>query len=915
MNRRLVLFDQNEINGAMLFGNGLSTDVHPIQAFFNLDKEQTIQALGLGDSDAVMLVGGNAFKWLRDFIHFGVRGENYSDCAKLYRLSLEGGSFAKVCVDIPEKKDIAEFMDPGFTEKVDFSWFKHKVLHTIEEANNFMTWLESLPEDELLALDFEASGMTNTKWFDVSGLSICNRYFGGFISFTDLRHNTSKENYDALFKRIGAFVIKRMDYIWVYNMQYEYQVFHRMFGIDAYNLCDAAVFNYLRGDHLKPLSLKWTAQKVLHATVWDSEFDRISDLIDSMFYIEVGKLKSEKHKELKIDPSTYKETPEWAEICKRYPDYISEFEQLILEYWDKSEFMVIPSSILGHYCNLDSFYTLLIVLTEMGNYTKTAIDTFLDNIRITCQLHSCGINKDEEFRLQYEDYCKKQMAWGITYCATARSMIKMDKHRKKMANLKKYSPLAVQLLNENAFFNGNSTEIAKYLLSNNIDVMDTNELGLSTSSLMLKYGEDFALDLEGMLKDGMIEVGMIKNDRKGNQVIKEKLGEKDVARKKKLLEFVGEKLKTYLGIDKLKLGDKHLELEKYLYYERAYNELTKVSQTQLNDINNIPDKIQAFGQTWDILEYSNYISTNLFYCTSPQENDELCLEFAQLYPTESAYLAAILECVQQLNGADKFYLNRGITTVDDGYNDFMVNWEKVCNGFPVDQTPYPMKMYELATQFYNNLGCDQVKEIWSNFNGYTAQEQFFSYVTTQQYEDYCKTFDPSDLTNRLFFMRKMVLSYLQYKKYSKVLSTYIDGLFTQQRCVIEDPKDHVMLRDADPDEPGAINKMTSYFQCMQKSSKRFSSPYHVIIAHSDIKSVIRSYPGCLLSYFDISSAEIRTASAQSKDKNLQGKFDRGEDVYIACGKIYMGEDGWNALSDKDKKKWRKAIKKDCGIIG
>ena len=82
----------------------------------------------------------------------------------------------------------------------------------------------------------------------------------------------------------------------------------------------------------------------------------------------------------------------------------------------------------------------------------------------------------------------------------------------------------------------------------------------------------------------------------------------------------------------------------------------------------------------------------------------------------------------------------------------------------------------------------------------------------------------------------------------------------------------------------------------------------VIISHSDIKSVIHSYPGCLLTYFDISSAEIRTASAQSKDETLQGKFDRGEDVYIACGKIYLGEDGWNALSDKDKKTWRKAMK-------
>ena len=909
MQRRLVLFDQNEINPALLYGRGLGNDLLPLSAFSGLSDEQIRESLrlALGDGDGVMLVGGNAFKWLREYIHFGVRGENYVDCSKLYRLSLEGGIFAKCCPEAPGDKEIEEFMSGEFTKKVEFPWFKHKVIHTIEEAWKFLDWLESLPEDEDLAADFEASGMPHDKWFEISGLSICNKYFGGFISFTDLRHNTTEDNYNALLQRIGKLVVKRMRHIWVYNMGYEYQVFHRMFGIDAYDLCDASVFNYLRGDHLKPYSLKWTAQKVLCVSVWDTEFDRISDLIDSMFFVEVGKLKAEKHKELKINPMNYKSTPEWLEICDRYPDYVPEFEQLISEYWDKSAFMVIPSSILGYYCNLDSMHTLYIVEAEKDKYTETAIETFLDNIRITCQLHSCGINKDEEFRVAYEDYCKTQMAWGITYCATARCYIKMDKHRQKMANLKRYNPIAQKLLYNNTFFNGDTVEIAKYLLSNNIDTIDVNDIGLNTGSLMLTYGEDFAVSLENILRESMFEVGMIKTDRKGNTVIKEKIGEKDISRKKKLLELVGEKIKPLLGLDKIKLGEKHLELEKYLFYERAYNELTKVSQNQLNDINNIPDHIYAFGQNRDLLDYSTYISKNLFFCTSPEENDELCYEFAQLYPTESAYLAAILESVQQLDGGDKFYKNRGITTIDDGYMDFMMNWEKVCNGTPVDQTPYPIKMYELATQFYNDLKCDQVKEVWSNFNGYVAQEQFFSEVT-DQYLEYCKSFDPSDLNNRLFFMRKLVLCYLMYKKYAKTLSTYISGLFVQEKTVIEDPRDHVILREADPGEPGAIQKLTTYFQCMQKSSKRFSSPYHTIISHSDIKSVIHSYPGCLLSYFDISSAEIRTAAAQSKDPTLQGKFDSGEDVYIACGKIYMGEDGWNALSDKDKKKWRKAMK-------
>ena len=114
--------------------------------------------------------------------------------------------------------------------------------------------------------------------------------------------------------------------------------------------------------------------------------------------------------------------------------------------------------------------------------------------------------------------------------------------------------------------------------------------------------------------------------------------------------MLSQKIIPLIGLDKIKINNKHIELEKYLYYERAYNELMNISRTQLNDINNIPKTIRGFGIEFTNLEdYANYVSDNYFKSRSPEQNSELCLEFAELYRAESAYLAAILESTQQLD--------------------------------------------------------------------------------------------------------------------------------------------------------------------------------------------------------------------------------------------------------------------------
>ena len=111
------------------------------------------------------------------------------------------------------------------------------------------------------------------------------------------------------------------------------------------------------------------------------------------------------------------------------------------------------------------------------------------------------------------------------------------------------------------------------------------------------------------------------------------------------------------------------------------------------------------------------------------------------------------------------------------------------------------------------------------------------------------------------------------------------------------------------------------YQVNEKSSKRWSSGFHTIISHGDCKDVLCPphtwddegnivYGGSnqILTYFDISSAEVKAAGYASGDPDLIAKFNAGEDIYIYSAQLYLGKDGWDKLSKKQKKMWRKRFK-------
>ena len=878
MYRRIVLVDQEETkNYASLFGRGFGNNIYTLQALQSMDEENLKKFLTFGEGEAIMLIGAEPFRFLKQYYHFGIRSENYYDCSKLRRLSIEGGAFVKEVLDIPTDEEINDFLDPDFTKKVEFPGFKQYIIHTYQDAISFLDTIDSLPLDTDLGFDYEASGMPLDVWFEISGASIATENYSGFISFTDIRHQVGKESseYQYLLKRLGEILVKRMSHVWAYNMQYEFQVSHRMLGVDLYNLCDASVVNTMDGNHMKKYSLKWTGQNVLEVNTWDVEFDKISDLIDSMLFTEEGKLKKDKHQVLKVDQTNFDQTPEWAELIRRYPQYESEFRSLILEYWGNA-FMCIPSEILGYYCNLDAFYTLMIYKKRQNDYSQDCWNVNLDNIRLGCRLMSSGLYIDEPFRAKYENYCHEMMAWGITYCAIARCYVKMQKHQALANNIKRYKPVAVKLLEDGQFYQGDIMEITKNLLYNNLDTMDTTETGLNEGKIAMKFGDKFASELVDIVKAAMCEVKM-----------KGKIDE-GIKRKKKILTVISEKLIPIIGLDKIKLGEKHNELEKYMYYQRAYKELLRVSGNQLCDIQNIPDKIYLFGKYMSLLEYADFVSDNYFKCKSPLENDEIAYEFTMLYRPQTSFLAAMIESTQQLPETDKFYSSRGITDINVGFNEFMKEWENYFKNGHLSQL-YPEKAFTLALEHYQSpkkekdtkkskegnpvyiYNCsDKVKEMWTDFNGWTAQAQFFPDMAGQ-YKSYETMFDPTDMQDDFYFRRKLTLNYLLFKKYSKLNSTYVgsDGMFKKNNRFVIENEDHIPLRYADPTEPGAVEKCFVHYEVQTKSSKRWSSGFHTIISHGDCKDVLCPPPvkdengniipgkhNQFLTYFDISSAEV-----------------------------------------------------------
>jgi hypothetical protein len=852
MNKRIVLVDDEKVSFNDFIGIGLET-VKTITELEEADPIAVKDLMSIGKGDGIMVIGPRAFEFLKQFYHLGVRGENYYDCSILRRLGMEGGGFVKVLHEEDElsSEDVEFFNSPDFCKTREFPDYKWEVVKTYERALVFLDFLYNLKKGTLIGFDYETSGMAMERIFRITGAAFALAYSGMnvavFFSFMELEKNCTPEQFQDFRNRFKAILVKHHENTWVYNMAFECQVTWREFGVEL-TFNDASVFNYEDGLHQKNFSLKWTAQRLLGGgdkyhlpgiaegpgiEPWDTDFDKLEEAFSRLYWIntyEKGK-KKPVGKEFKCSEYDWEYQPEWKEIKTLYPGYDDEFRRLVNENFG-NPFLNMPADILGKYCCLDSFYTVLIAMENLPRYSALCHETFQNNLRIFSSIERGGLYIDDDYVKKYESYCHQQMLWGISYAATYRCFKKIEKHQKKAAKIEKYPEFSKMLLEKGEFCNGDPSLIARNLLAQNVDSFDNYETGLDEGGLVMKYGNKFASGFVNIVKSCMLETKF-----------KGKI-DSSVARKKKLIGAVAEKLPEFLGLNKIKLGTRHEELEKTLYYQRAYKELLGVWK-QLDTLDNVPLEIYWRGKKTPIFDVSQDIMNNYYRCSSPIDNVELEQEFISEYKLETAFLATINRDVNKLPGEKRYYKERSIKTPEEALNHFCyygdIFWKNynqktgICI-WPEDgpKEEYPKEVFELFFSLYNDPENDWNTEVWGDWKGYDKQSDFFPDHVKIEVNLLGEKWDEKDMTLTPFTrMRKLLINILLYKKYNKVRSTYTNtetGIFSRGEKYVIDSPQMMTIREADPNEPGAVKKSFVRYEVMKKTTKRNSGPFHGFVA-------------------------------------------------------------------------------------
>lgn len=743
MNKILVFVDEEQCDPIRFYGLGLGNNIVTVGRYNLMSDEEKLLTLQVGEGDRVLLVGKEAYNIFRSIYHMGVRGENQYDVSKLYRLGLHNGCFVKVLHKTEGESsmrnltpsEIKYFLSSKFIEKRDYSSFKQVVVHTYKESLPFLDYFYF--SNNNLGFDYETNGFPMDIKFWITGCSLCDSNYGCFFSWIDIENSCNKEEFEDFKIRFSKILIKNQKRLWAYNLQFEQQVSFREFGVDI-QICDASVYNILDAYHDKKYSLKWSSQRLLGVSSWDDDFDVLNDLLDDMYW---EKIKDKKGRVIeKIEKCTINDfhmTEEFKNICYRYHEYEDEFISLIKKYW-QCPFSNIPSNILGKYCNLDAYHTLMIHEENKSRYTDQCREIYLDNLRLGARLHTGGMYKDENFRLRYKEECNKMIAYGITYVATAYCKLRYEFHKLNANDLDLYNESCKRLLSRGEFLEGNVSAIAKKIVMDNLN--DLYESGLDEPTILNNYGEDiYDAVIEG-LKDVNVKA------------------DTSIGRKKKPFVSIVNRLNSILGLSTIKLGKAHEELEKYLFFKSAYDNFIKIWDTQMKDIYNIPDKFN-FGGVWMTSEeYSEFVKTRYFNCTSATKDYPIILEFLiDKYKYEGVFLTTIYYNKNKLPKQDKYYTDvLKLETIDEAYEHFLTKINE-----------YPKEIIDEAKMYSKDPYCENMKNGFSKFTGFWMQADFFNYIRTG-YDELTKPYSDEDLSNNFKFLRKFILNQSLFQKYTKV---------------------------------------------------------------------------------------------------------------------------------------------------
>lgn len=330
-----------------------------------------------------------------------------------------------------------------------------------------------------------------------------------------------------------------------------------------------------------------------------------------------------------------------------------------------------------------AYHTLEIRDLLRDDYTKTCVDIYLDNVRLGASLHSGGMYKDVEYHARYQEQCNVMMAYGITYSATVYCKLQLDYLRGITKDVDKYNDSCKLLLGRGEFMKGDVIKIAKHIISNNLS--ELYESGLDEPKIYEVYGETIYNALVEGLKDTSTKA------------------DAGLMRKKKQFVPIGERLTDALGLKNLHPDE---NIEKYMFYEMAYEQFLDVWKNQMPDIDHVPRNFMFLGIKYPIREYVDMVKKKYFPCTSPKEYEVILQFLMEKYKIESAFLSMIYNNLNRVDIKPIFDQMYAGMTIEQAFDHFVKN---IYN--------YPQELKDIVMKYLNDPMGERMTDTFDDGRG------------------------------------------------------------------------------------------------------------------------------------------------------------------------------------------------------
>lgn len=741
-------------------------------------------------------------------------------------------------LDYVNDKDL-EFFNQEFP---DYPRIKHSgIIRTSADIKLALDILSK--EDMITGLDYETNGFPfDDPEFYHMGVGITTKSGIGF--YFDMEWmDTQEKNLDYFKVEYKEFLDKFDERLYTYNVGFELRCTYLLLG-KMYNFHDSATLNKIEGNVIKNFSLKYTAMRYLGVPSWDDDFDYLLEKLHLMYFGHQDK----KTKAWIVEPTKkdfYKLSSIWIEISKKYPNDLVEFERLIIAYWNYP-YKSIPSTILGKYCNLDSFHTVLLrTKSDDLGYPDTTWNVFCDNLRLSANLEMNGYYKDVATYDQYRARCMHYKTYGyvnttIFYLASLIPDFNNIEGNKLFNQILKL---------------GLSPVSSKSLIQRYQD--HSYESGLNEQLMLTQLGE-FSYFFRDLIKT---KVGNL-------------TPELNILRKRSIfsvLDFELVKHWEYFKMEKINgftiLGDVHYSknIDDAIYFYNKISEieyLTHISN-QLK-IDEIKTELVDINGDLKSMEEIHARAKSIGNLLSPNISPDLLNEVYFKYRHMISFIVT-----NNYKDYDKDFIN------EKPYGKFEDHVVTLMELFKKDETiirDFNIKEYD-KYQIHGNLIYYIFKirksiealtdkllyfEILNHYTHYLGKTEgnwfikaagLWSTLTDEDKDSFLKEYDNINILDyNIYSFTKFNVCYLMTRRYTKSYNSYISGMMVNndRNCNLADGNLITTNRFG-----GDLIKSYHRYSACSKKSKRWSAGIHTLPPKDQIKRVISSPEGYAMTYFDI----------------------------------------------------------------